>query len=405
MSSPIDDEISRFYTDHPYPPPVLDLGAERAAWSDGLRRRLRHHLLWPTRPPGGEPAVLVAGCGTSQAARHAVRAPGSEVVGIDVSPAAIDASTELADRHGLDNLELHLLPIEEVPALGRTFDLIVCTGVLHHLDDPLRGLRALGEALAPGGALLLMVYGSAGRVGIAMLREYCRRLEIRPTAQELADLVATLGELPVGHPLSHLLRTARDFRDADALADALLNPRERSYSVPELLGLVEAGGLRFARWWRQAPYLPHCGALTETPHGRRIAGLAPEEQYAAVELFRGDLARHTAILHRVDGAEPVGVDWAGERWRSFVPVRPPEVIVVEERLPAGVAGAVINRRHTATDLVLFLTPAERAVFEAVDGRRTIGELAPEGPDLFRRLWWHDHVVVDASGAAGTTGAG
>ena len=38
---------------------------------------------------------------------------------------------------------------------------------------------------------------------------------------ELDDLVATLREIPLGHPLSHLLRSSPDFRDPDALADAL----------------------------------------------------------------------------------------------------------------------------------------------------------------------------------------
>jgi SAM-dependent methyltransferase len=400
VTSPVDDEISRFYTDHPYPPPVPDLRAEAAAWSDGLRRRLRHHLLWPTVAEVADPAVLVAGCGTSQAARHAVRSPGSDVVGIDVSQVSIDATARLADQHGLANLELHRLPIEDAAALGRSFDLIVCTGVLHHLAEPLVGLRALRQLLAPGGTLMLMVYGTYGRMGIGMLREYCRRLGIGPTPAEVEDLLATLRELPLGHPLSHLLRSSRDFRDADAIADALMNPRERSYTVPQLMGLVEAGDLRFARWLRQAPYLPHCGALTEVPHGRRIAQLDPAEQFAAVELYRGDLARHTAILRRDDEPPPHGVDWDGDEWSSFVPVRPPEVIVVDDRLPPGAAGAVINRRHTATDLVLFLTASERAAFEAVDGRRTIGELAPGARDLFQRLWWHDHVVIDASGAAG-----
>jgi 2-polyprenyl-3-methyl-5-hydroxy-6-metoxy-1,4-benzoquinol methylase len=42
----------------------------------------------------------------------------------------------LKHKHGSDNLELFRMTLGDVGSLGRTFDLIVCTGVLHHLPDP-----------------------------------------------------------------------------------------------------------------------------------------------------------------------------------------------------------------------------------------------------------------------------
>ena len=61
---------------------------------------------------------------------------------------------------------------------------------------------------------------------------------------------------------------------------------------------------------------------------------------------------------------------------------------------------LINRAHTSTDINLPLDEQEKRWFDAIDGERTIGELA-EPPDtrlrpFFERLWWHDHVVFDAS---------
>ena len=58
--------------------------------------------------------------------------------------------------------------------------------------------------------------------------------------------------------------------------------------------LIDQAGLRFGRWERQASYLPDCGAISETPHAKRIATLPAVEQYALVELFRATIARHTA---------------------------------------------------------------------------------------------------------------
>ena len=393
-----DDPIRSFYEQHPYPPPVDDLAPTLEAWRDGRRRRVEHLRTWPERPQVDDPTILVAGCGTSQAAAYAARYPEARVVGIDVSSAGLAANAALAERHGLDRVTLAQTPVEQVGELGETFDLVICTGVLHHLQDPLAGLRALRGVVALGGALRLMVYATHGRVGVTMLQEYCRRLGIGPTVDEVDELAASLRELPAHHPMAHLLRETPDFHDRDALADALLNPRERSYTVPELLQTLDGVGFRFERWVRQAPYLPHCGSLSEVPHGERIAALPPAEQYAAVELFRGTMLRHSVVARRDDDPAPSpAVRFDDESWRDHVPVLSPTVAAIEDRLPPGAAVAVLDRAHTDPDLVLFLDADDKHRFEQIDGQRPMGEIAST-PDLFRRLWWHDHILVDTSAA-------
>jgi SAM-dependent methyltransferase len=385
------DPIEAFYDRHPYPPPVTTLREPGDAAA-----RAAHHLIWPDRPVDSVRSVLVAGCGTSQAVRHALRRPQARVVGIDVSAESLEHTRALAARHQVANLELHRLPIERVDRLGERFDHVVCTGVLHHLADPPLGLRALREVLAAGGAVTLMVYARHGRIGVYLVQDYCRRLGVGTSADDLADLVATLREIPLGHPLSRLLRESRDFADDGALADALCNPRDRAYSVPELLELVAGAGLRFGRWERQAPYRPDCGALSETPHAARIAELAPAEQYALVELFRGTMTRHTAIAFAGDEAPRDVLDFSDPAAGRWVPVRVPTAVAVEDRLPPGAAAALINRAHTDTDLVLFAGRRQCEIFRAIDGEITIAELGPGAPEFVERLWRHDLVVVDRS---------
>ncbi len=391
------DEIGAFYDTHPYPPPVADLSSSMRGWSATDSQRNDHFLHRPTLPFRDDPQILVAGCGTSQAARWAARRPAAWVVGIDVSPSSLEATRELAVRYGLDNLELRELPIEEVAALGRSFDQIVCTGVLHHLADPARGLRALRDVLSPQGALQLMVYGTYGRVGVSMLRDYARMLGIEATHDEIAGLRRVLREIPLGHPMSHVLRNSPDFSDPDALADALLNPRETSYTVPELFALFESSGLRFARWVRQAPYRPSCGIMADLPHADRISAMTDSDQYAAMELFRGTIVRHSLIGYRDDSPFPSPViDWAGQGWRSFVPSVLDTVVVVDSGLPRGAAAAVINRAHIDSDLICFLDASELAVFAAIDGVTASGAISGASPQLLERLWMHDLIVIDAS---------
>ena len=387
------DPIADFYDAHPYPPRVADLSRSLAGWDDS-RRRVEHFRHWPEVPYREERTILIAGCGTSQAARWAARYPKASVVGIDVSPSSLEAERELAERHRLENLALIELPIEQVASLSREFDLVVCTGVLHHLADPLAGLRALRTVLAPNGALQLMVYARYGRTGIAIVRDFASR--VRMDADDIDSLVELLREIPRGHPISHVLREARDFGDRDALADALLNPRERSYTVPDLFDLLRFGGFRFGRWVRQAPYRPQVGIMRELALGARIAAMDEADQYAVMELFRGTINRHSLIVYRDDSSLPdPPVAWDGE-WGRYIPVIPGTVIVVQENLPSGAAAAVVNRAHTDRDLVCFLTAGELAVFSAVNGTTALNAMPGASRELFEMLWLHDLVVVDAS---------
>ncbi len=390
------DPIAAFYDRYPYPPPVTTL--DTARFGDDGFTRAAHHLIWPARPVGTVHSVLVAGCGTSQAVRYALRHPAAHVVGIDVSASSIEHTRALADRYGTSNLDVHQLPIEEVDQLDERFDHIVCTGVLHHLADPVHGLRMLRGALASGGAITLMVYARYGRVGVYLLQEYCRRLGIGPSSAELADLVGTLRELSPEHPLSRLLRGSRDFASDNGIADALCNPRDRAYSVPELWDLLDRAGLRFGRWERQAPYLPDCGAISETPHASRIAARPPAEQFALLELFRGTITRHTVIAFAATDATSGSLDFTSESVDRWVPVPMPTATIVEERLPAGVAAALINRAHTEKDLVLFASSRESEMFRAIDGQRAVGELGSGASGFVERLWRHDLIALDTLSA-------
>ena len=144
---------------------------------------------------------------------------------IDFSAASVRATETLKRKYDLGNLQVRELAVERAPELGERFDQIVCTGVLHHLADPDAGLAALQAVLAPGGSMHLMVYAPYGRTGVYMVQELCQRLGIEATADEVPELVRALAALPAAHPLAALLRTAPDFRDPAALADALLHPQ------------------------------------------------------------------------------------------------------------------------------------------------------------------------------------
>jgi SAM-dependent methyltransferase len=405
--------VQDFYERYPYPPPVTSLDDYRRHWQSGSRRRADFHLFQPAEPYRENQSILVAGCGTSQAAKHALRWPEAKVTGIDFSATSVSCTEELKRKYKLDNLQVRQLPIERAGELESDFDQIVCTGVLHHLLDPDAGLAALRGLLKPSGAMHLMLYAPYGRTGIYMLQDFCRRVGITATDAGIRDLVAALQSLPPGHPLQALLRGAPDFRDSASLADALLHPQDRSYSVPQLMAFLEHGGLDFGRWLSQAPYSARCGVMATIPQAQSLRQLPLAEQFAAVELFRGTMVMHSVVAYRNDrpghSQQP---DFTSDVWLGYVPIREPDTVCVEDRarLPAGAAAVLINRTHTYRDLVMTIDAQEKRLLDAIDGMRSIDAIvaaispAASTPALrdiarsfFERLWWWDQVVFDLSG--------
>ena len=291
--------------------------------------------------------------------------------------------------------------------MGRSFDLVVCTGVLHHLPDPDRGLCALRDVLRPSGAMRLMLYARYGRAGIYMMQDFCRLLGISASAKDLQDLGATMEMLPAEHPISGVLRGATDFLRPEGMADALLHPQDRAYAVPELYAWLDRCGMSFGRWVEQAPYLAQCGMVARSPFAGRLASLPSRLQHAAVELFRGTMLFHSFIAFRDDRSDAIQpINFDGDSWRDYIPIALPWTVCVRERLPPGSVAVLINRSHKFTDLICTVDSFEDPLLGAIDGNRSLGDILrlaakDDHADrralrFFERLWQYDQIVFDSS---------
>jgi hypothetical protein len=122
------------------------------------------------------------------------------------------------------------------------------------------------------------------------------------------------------------------------------------------------------------------------------------------------MVRHSAVVYRNERpGDGHVVPFDDGSWQNYVPIRLPRTVCIEERLPPGAAGVLINQSHTYTDLVLSIDEAQKRLFEAIDGERTLAGILSNLVDqsepsneqariFFEQLWWYDQVVFDASQA-------
>jgi SAM-dependent methyltransferase len=347
-----------------YPPPVPDLEAWVGGNWEWLDPAHAHRVLWPDREYRPDLDILIAGCGTNQAALIALTNPGARVVGVDSSQSSLDHQQYLKDKHGLWNLELHLLPVEEVPTLGLDFDLIVSTGVLHRLADPLAGLEALKGCLRQDGVMGLMLYAKYGRIGIELLESVFRDMGLGQDDASIQIAKDAMSVVAEGHPVKSYLQLAGNTQSSDPVfVNAFLSGHARSYTVDECLDLVASAGLVFQGWFLKAPYYAH--DLYGPPNGfNPVMNALPEAAlWSAMERVQTANACHFFTVCREDRPrESYVIDFAAEDSRDYVP---------HFRMRCGLSGNDIYR----PDWSLNLNAARLAFVQLIDGRRTIREIA------------------------------
>ena len=130
---------------------------------------------------------LDAGCGHGSLTYQLLQLGAKEVYGVDLKPAPKQGAF---DRFG--NVSFVQASLLDLPFENNFFDVVVCTGVLHHTLNPEKGFAEMTRVLKPGGRFVLGVYGKHGLFPycLALARFFTVTLPIVPE-----KLVSKLAEL------------------------------------------------------------------------------------------------------------------------------------------------------------------------------------------------------------------
>lgn len=403
--NPRADVVAHQYEKWQYPEPIQNLETWLSGSWQWFDPSHAHRILWPDRPLQADLDILIAGCGTNQAAVFAYTNRASKVVAIDVSQPSLNHSKYLKDKYALKNLELHLLPVEEVPTLKQDFDLIISTGVLHHLAVPEVGMKALADVLRPDGVAAIMLYARYGRAGVEMMQAIFREMGLGQDDESLRMVKAAVAALAASHPVKSYVSIAPDLAFDAGMVDTFLHGRDRSYTVEDCLDLVSSAGLEFQDWFLKTSYYPP--TLTEPGNEffAAINQLPDTRMWSAMERIKTLNACHFFLATHADRPKKsYRIDFSASNALNYVPLM---------RLRCGVSGQEMYRPGWRIQL----DPTHLAFAQHVDGERTIGDIARRvaqsgvlaaadqaeleyiGLELFEGLWRADFIAVDLSAAA------
>jgi SAM-dependent methyltransferase len=191
--------------------------------------------------------VLIAGCGTGQQAVSAALGygPDADVLAVDLSTSSLAYAARMAERYDAGNLRFAQADILGLGALDRTFDIIECVGVLHHMANPYDAWRILIDRLRPGGLILTGLYSAISRGNFSALREDPDWPGTDADDSALRTYRRALMTREAGLPGTELL-VSKDFYAKSGFRDLALHVSEQYCSLPDIKAFLDANRLVFS---------------------------------------------------------------------------------------------------------------------------------------------------------------
>lgn len=259
-------EIRKQYTSYAYPNLWKGIIPDNAKQIKRNRYKISalynldyiRHIAFDKFIDDSELKVLIAGCGTGEdAIISALTFLKASYTFIDISKESLNIAKGYIKELGLENvkvLEEDIMTME----LNEKYDIIISSGVIHHLSNPSEGISNLKNHLKENGVLAGMVYGKYGRLEITVFQEVLKILqEGNPDFNEGIDLVKKiLSETKKDSRVSNIAWKEDLFKGEQHIVDLLLNVNEVTYTTETLKEMIENGGMKILQFVEKSTLNP-----------------------------------------------------------------------------------------------------------------------------------------------------
>jgi len=189
--------------------------------------------------------VLIAGCGTGRQAAHtALSFRDADILALDLSRTSLGYAALRTQALGIRNLTFVQGDLLHLDALDETFALVFCSGVLHHLADPMAGWTQLVRRLHPAGVMKVSLYSTIARRPVQAARAIIAEEGFDASDDGIRACRQHLLALPADHPARAVTESA-DFFSASGVRDLLMHVQERTYTLREIASDLDTQRLRF----------------------------------------------------------------------------------------------------------------------------------------------------------------
>ncbi len=232
MQNDVSKKVQAQYEEHPYPR-WISMPAYAMPNDD---------LPFPEEERYKPYRVLVAGCGTGrQALSAAAHYPSARVTAIDLSRTSLAYGKRKAQEAGLaDRIDFIHADILDMKDWDGQFNIIECSGVLHHMEDPFAGWKTLNDLLVPDGYFKIGLYSELARKQIVEARKFIAEKGYSSTDEGIRACRQEIIALPADHPMRQRLLGANDFFSMSLLRDFIFHVQEHRMTLPQIQEMMSA---------------------------------------------------------------------------------------------------------------------------------------------------------------------
>lgn len=235
--------------------------------------------------------VLVAGCGTGEGGiLSALAFPSVKYTFIDISLASLNMAKKYVKELKIENVEFIEADIMTMN-LERKFDLIISTGVIHHLSDPSMGVANLKRHLEDYGVLSAMVYGEYGRFEIGLFQDALKiLLGNKVEFEDGIDLVKSfVDNIDASKNRITNIMWKEDLNKGEQhIVDLLLNVNENRYNVKSLNNMLKQGGMNLFELISNDTFNP-CNYVKDEVLKEKFNKLSYIDKCSLAELINGHI--------------------------------------------------------------------------------------------------------------------
>ncbi len=240
----VSKEVRSQYEEHPYP--RWRFASYTANNKQSLNSSLNREIYPNNISKASSQAlnrILVAGCGTGRQLIDTSGYKNAEITAIDLSLSSLAYAQRKINEYGINNIELIHMDILDIPSLGKSFDLIECSGVLHHMKEPEEGLRSLIKVLSRNGYIKLGLYSEAARAEIVEARRIIKSEKVNTTDDSIRDFRHRLaaGDFPEIKSINQW----SDYYSTSMCRDLCFHVQEHRYSINSLKKILNKFDLNF----------------------------------------------------------------------------------------------------------------------------------------------------------------
>ena len=145
---------------------------------------------------------------------------------------------------GITNIDYLQADILELDQLKQEFDVIECSGVLHHMDDPMAGWRVLVGLLKTGGLMKIGLYSELARRHIRKFREQTAALRTGTSQADIRKFRQVIAESREEHHKQ--ISMSFDFFSLSMLRDLIFHRQEHRFTLPQIDNCLGQLGLLFS---------------------------------------------------------------------------------------------------------------------------------------------------------------